>query len=127
MPWVCKENKALKIVELVFTDTITGQDLRESTSECIRMEEEEGLNRFLVDTTKMVLSSSLMEVYDLPTRQYIEESADRLGRVAILPPKCEKTHEAVRFYETVCRNRGWLVEVFADVEKAREWLYSTEI
>ena len=78
------------------------------------LEKKQRLNRLLVDTKGMKLASSLMAVYDLPTKQYLEMGADKQGRVAIVPPTCPKTNEAIQFYETVCRNRGWMVRVFSE-------------
>ena len=122
MPWHCDIDPVQQIVELTYTGDITKRELRESASECIALEENKGLIRFLVDTTEMLSVSSLMDVYDLPVNQYVEENADRLGRVALIPPKSSRVKEAVRFYETVCQNRGWMVQVFEERHAAVEWL-----
>ena len=122
MPWRYDIDPDQQIVELTYTGDITKRDLSESVSECIALEENKGLNRFLVDTIEMLSVSSLMDVYDLPAKQYVEENADRLGRVALIPPKSSRAREAVRFYETVCQNRGWMVQVFEERHAATEWL-----
>ena len=122
MPWTYEHNQTLQLVEVVYKGYITASDLRESTSEFIALEKEKGLNRFLINTTEMKLDSSLMDIYKLPTEQYIEENADRQGRVAIVPPTCPRTKGAVRFYETVCKNRGWIVQVFSERQAAVDWL-----
>ncbi len=122
MPWSYEVDPVQHIVKVAYTGDVTKHELRESASECIAMEEKKGLNRFLVDTTEMKSVSSLMDLYDLPANQYVEENADRLGRVALVPPKSPKAREAVRFYETVCQNRGWMVQVFEKRHAAIEWL-----
>ena len=122
MPWAYKCIPTLQMVEVEYSGEITAHDLHESTSEFISLEKEKGLNKFLVDTTDMNLASSYIDVYDLPTKQYLEEKADRKGRVAIIPPDCAKTRDTVRFYEDVCRNRGWMVQVFSNRQEAEAWL-----
>ena len=122
MPWTYKHNPTLQIVEVVYSGEITARDLRESSSAFIALEKEKGINWFLVDATKMKLAASLLDVYDLPTKQYLEEEADRLGRVAVILPSCSKAKEAVQFYETVCRNRGWMVQTFSRRQEAVDWL-----
>ena len=122
MPWAYKCIPAQKIVEVEYSGKITARDLHESTSKFISLEKEKGLNKFLVDTTEMDLDSSYMDIYDLPTKQYLKEKADRKGRVAIIPPICDRAMEAVRFYENVCRNRGWMVQVFSKRQEAEDWL-----
>ena len=84
MPWTYKHNPTLQIVEVAYTGVITARDLRESTSEFIALEKEKGMNRFLIDTTEMKFTGSLVDIYDLPNKQYPEEEADRHGRVAVV-------------------------------------------
>ena len=122
MPWTYEYNTTLQIVEVEYTGEITAVELRESTSAFIALEADKGLNRFLVDTTEMKIASSMADIYDLPTKQYLEEQADRRGRVALMLPDCPKTKEAVLFYEDVCRNRGWMVQAFSKRQEAVDWL-----
>ena len=125
MPWTCKHNSTLKIIEVFYTGQITGRDLQEVTSELINLEIEKGMNRFLIDTTEMRLppSFSLIDLYDLPSKQYLEDEADRHGRVAVVfLPTSSTAKKAAEFYETVCRNRGWMVKVFSERQEAVNWL-----
>ena len=122
MPWNYKHNPTLEIVEVAYRGTITARDLRDSTSELIALQKRKGLNRFLVDTTEMELDASLADVYDLPAKQYEEEGADREGQLAIILPASPREKEAVQFYETTCKNRGWKVHAFSDRQGAISWL-----
>lgn len=115
-------HRDLGIVEIVYEDETTAEDLRETTSACISMEKTQGINRFLVDCTSMRLSASVMDLYDLPDQQYVEEEADPHGRVAVIIPHGHPAEEMARFYETVCVNRGWMVRVFPSRASATEWL-----
>ena len=122
MPWGYTRNPQLPIVEVEFSGDVTAHDLQEATSTLIALEKEEGVNRFLIDPTKMVFAASMTDVYNLPEKQYVEEQADRSGRVAVILPTSPEEREAVQFYETACRNRGWHVKAFADTPEAVEWL-----
>ena len=122
MPWSYKCNPTLKIVEVVYSGKTTARDLQESTSEFIALEKEKGLNKFLIDTTEMELSATLVDIFNLPVNQYIEEGADRRGSVAVIQPTSPREKEAVQFYETVCENRGWKVQVFSNSQEAIKWL-----
>lgn len=122
MAWQYKENSTIHIVEVIYTGKTTADDLRESTSELITLEKEKGLNRFLIDPTEMTFFATLMDIYDLPAKQYLEEGADKSGRVALILPPPSKEKEVVQFYETVCMNRGWNVQVFSERQEAIDWL-----
>lgn len=122
MPWTYEHNPVLQIIDVVYAGNITARDLRESTSELIALGKEKGINRFLLDTTEMKLDTNLVDLYDLPTQQYVEEKADRQGRIAVILPKSTRARKAAEFFETVCRNRGWLVQVFSERQGAVDWL-----
>ncbi len=122
MPWSYKEDPTSMIVEVTYTGKTTARDLRESTSALIALEKEKGKNRFLIDTTDMGFAASIMDIYDLPNKQYLEEGADRCGRVAVILPSSAKEKEAVQFYELVCMNRGWYVRAFPERQDAIDWL-----
>ncbi len=127
MPYTYKHDTTLEIVEVFLTGQITIGELQESTSEFIAMEKEQGVHRFLLDATEVELAEplSLKEIHDMPAKQFLEEGADRHGRVAILPPKSAEAKVAVRFYETVCQNRGWMIKIFSKRREASDWLTSS--
>ena len=122
MPWNYEENPKLQIVEVVYEGEVTADDLHKSTSRFIAIEKEKGMIKFLVDTTGSKFTASLTDLYSLPTTQFVEENADRLGQVAILLPTNPEAREAVQFYETVCKNRGWRVQTFSERQEAVNWL-----
>ena len=122
VPWEYKHNSTLQIIEVVYSGRITARDLRESTSELIALEKDKGINKFLVDTSAMNLAASLMDVYELPEKQYLDENADRRGLVALLLPISQREKEVARFYETDCKNRGWNVQTFSNRDDAVGWL-----
>lgn len=122
MPWAVKYNPKLQIVELTYTGRITERELHEATSTCIKLGKENGTFRFFVDASKLELSPSLIDFYSLPTKQYQEENVDPRSRQAVIAPTDPIAKEAAVFYETVCRNRGWMVRVFSGRQEAIDWL-----
>ena len=122
MPWTYKQDPTLQIVEVAYLGSTTARDLKESASELIALEKEKGINRFLIYTSAMEFAASLADVYNLPSKQYLEEGADRSGCVALILPTSPKEKEAVQFYETVCQNRGWNVQAFSERQEAIDWL-----
>jgi hypothetical protein len=46
----------------------------------------------------------------------------RRGRWALIQPAEGPVIKELKFYETVCRNRGWLVKRFSDRQAAIDWL-----
>ena len=124
MPWSYEIDESLGVVTVVYEGEVTGDELRESTTELIGLQKTAGLKLYLIDATSMRLAptTSIMDVFDLPTRQYEAEGADRTGRVAIFLPDSSPALEMVQFYETVSANRGWMVRRFVAHDDALAWL-----
>ncbi len=126
MPCSYQINRDLGYIDAVFAEEVSAQDLKDITSEFIRLEKEERFNRFLINTSEIKLTASYMDIYYLPNRQYIEEEADRFARVALILPVDKKQQEYALFYETVCVNRGWDVKAFRQSQQAIDWLLSEQ-
>lgn len=122
MTWTYDYDSKKMIVELTYSGDTSARDLKDSTSELIAFGEKKGVSLVLIDTTDMKYRSSLVDIYDLPAKQYVNENANRLGRTALILPTCTKSREAAKFYETVCRNRGWMVRAFPTRMEAMDWL-----
>ena len=126
MTWAVEYNSALRIVDIAFTGITSGRDLQEATTKCISLGKERGTVHFLVDTEKLELLAPLVDILDLPDKQYVAEGLDRLSRVAVVHPRSPKGQEAAQFYKTVCINRGWSVQLFPNRDEAIEWLTATD-
>ena len=122
MAWIYESNLSLQIVEAAYIGPTSAQDLKDSTSRFIALEKEEGLNRFLIDTREMKIDATFTDIFNLPEKQYLEEGADRDGRVAVILSSRAKERDAGLFYETVCQMRGWMVKVFQKRQEAIDWL-----
>ena len=126
MAWTHEYNSTLRLVEVVFTGDTTGRDLHEATTKAISLSKERGITRFLVDAAELKLSAPLIDIIDLPDKQYVEEGLDRRSRVALITPISPRGKEAAQFYETVCYNRGWQVQLFTTRDEAMAWLHAAE-
>lgn len=122
MAWKAAFLEAQRIVELTYSGLITAQDLQSATSHCIALGKQHQSSLFLVDAQDAQFSASLVELYNLPVQQFELEEADRSGRLAIIQPSSPRMREAARFYESVCRNRGWTVLVLPTRDEAVAWL-----
>jgi hypothetical protein len=124
MPWEHRINSDLNMIEVSYTGKVTADDLHESTSIIIKLEKETGIHKILTDTSEAISAVTLSDLYDIPTKQYLEEAADREGHLAIILSKSPKEKEAAEFFQIVCRNGGWQVQTFADRQSAIDWLQS---
>jgi hypothetical protein len=114
------------LIETVFSGVITAEDLQESTAHCIALGKKMETNRFLVNAIEMELSATMMDIYNIPTKQYIDEGADRAGRLAIIAPRNARGIQAAKIFEIVCRNNGWMAKVFESDQDAIVWLRDEE-
>jgi hypothetical protein len=122
MAWTLRYNDALQSIEVTFWGHVGGPEVHESTSEAIALLKKHGAMRALVDTTEMESAPPVVDIYDLPAKQYILEDLSYDVLIALIVPNTSKIKEAARFYETVCVNRGWNVQSFPNRGDAIEWL-----
>ncbi len=90
------------------------------TKECIEMVKEKKCSKWLIDNRKITFQAfSTLDIHSLP-KLYDELGFPRNLRLAEVTLK--EYGRDFSFYETVCRNRGYTVSVFYDVESALQWL-----
>jgi hypothetical protein len=122
VPHVISYDPLLGVVEVRYTGSIAGADIREGTSGCISLQKQTGATRFLVDLNGSHFAASTLDIFDLPDQQYRDEHLDVRSRIAVILPDAARAREAAHFYEAACRNRGWLARVLPDRESAIDWL-----
>jgi hypothetical protein len=122
MAWTVDYDEASGFIVVAQRGRTTGADLREATSAAIALGTRCGIQRFLVDTTEMVAAVPAIAVYHLAHTQYPAAHLDRSSCLALVLPATAKERDLARFYETVCLNRGWRVQLFENGEDARRWL-----
>lgn len=101
---------------------LTYEDFMKQAREALDISRLKKCNMILVDCTSMITQAQVTEMFD--TSAFYEAiGAPRENKIALVaPPTGTKTEEDLRFYETVCINRGWRVKMFADKESAIKWL-----
>lgn len=126
MAWTAAYNDNLKIVELLFSDTISGADLKNATARAIALQQEHGIKTALISVSEESQSAPAVDIYNLPD-QYEKEGVSRDIRLAFILPRKPDLRETVRFYEDVCVNRGWRVQTFESREEALAWLQAPSV
>jgi len=123
MTWTVSFDESLRVVVLTYSGVNTGEDIKEAAAARIALGREKGVNKFLIDTREVVTDeSATSDIFELPDKVYPAERNQRESRIAILEPESPRSSEMVRFFESVCVNRGWQVKVFQDLESAIRWL-----
>ena len=125
MTWTIDFDESLGMLEMTLEDLVSGEELHEVTSRAIAILREKDSILALADISRLQGSPPLTDIYELPARQYVAEGLSRNIRIALVEPVADAAIEAARFYETVCMNRGWVVQSFAARDQAIEWLRAT--
>ena len=109
------EDKGIILVESF--GTISVEEIRSSLDQVIKIQQETGLKKLLVDGTK---ERSLPETF--PLYEFSEDLAKSLRGTQIAVITSLFTHEDLSFMETVIANRGGQIKVFDDYDEAVIWL-----
>jgi hypothetical protein len=125
MPYTVRHDADARVIETVWTGAVTPAELRTSTSECIALQRQTGITRFIVDIAKIEPGLSLVDLFAMPDEQYSEQALDRTSCIAIVRPLDQTARRNADFYENACRNRGWMARSFDDRSAALQWLASS--
>lgn len=124
MPWNVEYNSQLGIIQGQYVGRVTDGDFIKATAKALSLSKANKTNRFLIDDSRWEGGTSTFGLYDLP-KLFQEQGFERGSKAAlILPPAGTPEENDARFFETVCVNSGWQVEVFNDRQKAIDWLTS---
>ena len=106
-----------QIIEVRSAGDVSAEQMKASLAEVVRLRNEQGIKRVLIDATDQT---------SLPPTMSIYEFAGQLSKlcrdIKFAVVGVSKLHNDITFMETVARNRGAYVRVFADSESALEWL-----
>lgn len=78
-------------------------------------------SRCLVDLRLLNNTARITDLYQLPD-SYPGMNMPFNVKIALLATPDHKDQEAIRFYETICVNRGWRVMTTFDREAGLRWL-----
>lgn len=121
MPWSVKYDAELGIVCIVNSGRITIDEFKEGAFEIIAQARKHRTNLVLIDDSKLEITVSTNDIFKMP-QFYEDAKAYRGSRWALIQPPEGPALKELKFYETVCRNRGWLVKLFSDRQAAVDWL-----
>ena len=110
-----------RIIRVRLSGPQTLADYRKQTEEVLRLAQSKNVNLILVDDQRAQNMASTLELFAMPA-MYEELGAPRSARVAIVMPHNSPSAADIRFYETVCVNRGFNVKIFATEPPAIDWL-----
>jgi hypothetical protein len=120
MAWNVKYNSDTKIIELTYSGLVSPIELKDALSAALSLSKQEGTSLFLADCTDMVGGHSITDLYFLIA--LYEESGLRGMKEALVLPALKSSVEQVKFYEVACRNRGFNVKIFSQIQDATAWL-----
>jgi len=126
MAWTVHYNPDYHIMEVIYKGRTTGQDFMDAGRKRVSISKEIKTNKVLIDAIEIQLAGSLFDIYDVPDKLYLKESADRRDIIALVAPDSNEAITIAKFYRTVCQNRSWIVEVFTDRKSAIDWLLGNE-
>ena len=127
MTWTLEYNGSLGIIELNLQGNLTGPEIHEATSEIIAQQKIRETLEILADASAVLTPPPIVDIYELPAKQYSAEGLNRRSRIALVDPASLLSKEAAHFYVTTCVNMGWQVKSFTNRDKAVAWLTSADI
>lgn len=121
MPWIAAYRADLDLVETHYQGTLPPDELRAAIVRTVELGLAHGTKRFLSDCSTLQGGHTVMDLYGL---------ASILQSCGLPPHSCEAlimpnlpvAAADVRFWETICRNRGLEVRAFPDHASALAWL-----
>ena len=120
MPYTVTYDPDSSFIVTIFKGKLRLKELFAEEEESIALAIENDTRKFLVDLVDYERSISLTDIYDFPDRY--EEKLRRPIYIALVQPLSQEARKDVIFYETVCKNRGWNIMIFARKEDAVAWL-----
>ena len=121
MPWKVQIHPDSGIVETEYSGVLSPVDLGKAVQETIETGRTSGAVLFLADCTGLLGGHSLFDLYGLADL-LVSLGFENQFKEAVVMPDLDAPTENVRFWETVCLNRGLQVRIFADRAGALEWL-----
>jgi len=125
MGWkIIEDNKELLI--LIYSGENSAEDIFESSKLIIETAKDKNIQKYLCDTSELILTATKSDLFELPNRLYNEWGMNVSTRIALIEPKNPHTKSMVNFYIYATQNLGWFTEQFSSREKALKWLYETQ-
>ncbi len=121
MAWSTSYLSDSRVVLTVYSGVMPPEALIDAVQATIRLGQRQGAKRFLADCRALEGGHSIVDLYGL--EKLLESSGmTRDMREALVLPQLEAPSRDVRFWETMCQNRGFDVRVFEAMAEAEAWL-----
>lgn len=105
------------VLVVTFGRYILGQEI-DTLKQALEVAQCNNCKHLLFDHRNATVEVKTLEGYDRPS-VYEDIGFDRSVKLASL---VNMVDEGLKFYETVCYNRGWQMKVFGNYETALAWL-----
>ena len=123
MHWDIEYSEKDKTIYLKYTGRSELELFKRSFEECVSLATKFDVIRFLVDVSDLESALTAVDIYEFP-KAYDRLLVERKTRFAVIQSEDPGIRKNLAFFETVCRNRGYLVKLFEDRETAAAWLQS---
>lgn len=121
MPWHIQYHDDPGVVETFYTGAVTAQDLNGAYLATAKALTEHRCLHMLANCSELTVPPSFFDLADL-VGTIIGDTVPFTFREAVVLPEKERSRLSVRFFETISRNRGLNVRIFATRDDALAWL-----
>ena len=121
MPFVIRFLEDTRILETVYSDPLSLDELKAAARDNLAQAAEKGTYRLLADCTAMQSGGAIVNNYALGN-YILSLRPDPKLREAVLLPASARVAGELKFFEDVAQNRGIQVRTFASREDAVRWL-----
>ena len=121
MPWETKYVPDTATVVVNGSGRLCLNDAKRMAEEAARLLQENKASRVLLDCSNAHLDVKIVDVFYLP-KCYDKVGMPRNARIALILPKTRQPSGLYEFYETVCRNQGYMCRLFHSQQSAEQWL-----
>jgi len=122
MPWGTKYVPDTATVVASGSGRLCLDDMRGIAEGATNLLQENKASRVLLDCSDAILDVKVVDVFYLPDC-YDKVGVPRSARIALILPKTRQPSGMYEFYETVCRNRGYICRLFDTQQSAEQWLH----
>ena len=106
-----------KYILVVSTGRVTNEENERTIEKIMSSYEEKGINKVLIDCSKAEELPSTFDEYKGAKK--LSSNMHRMRYALVINEKLKKEQ---RFFETVVKNRGGIIELFSDKQSALDWL-----
>jgi len=117
MPEDVTVREDLQVIQVISHDDVTSEDFKKTLNSIVRLREDRGLNKVLVDGTAVTSYPSTLPIFEFGSQIARSLMGVKMA-IAITP----ETRGESAFFETVTQNRGGIVRVFDTLDAALAWL-----